>query len=435
MSINNVVLPAVRLPDSPLSIHDYLKNGGYQALQKVVTMSDGDILDEMLNANLNGRGGASYLAGRKWNQLWNLKGEKHSKYIVCNADEGEPGTFKDRDILMYNPISVIEGMTIAAKLFQAKRGFIYIRGEYRTIHKRFQTALDICRGAGYLGNSIMGYDDFDFDIQIVSGAGSYECGESSALLNSIDGKAGRPRIKPPHLAEVGLYGQPTLVNNVESYANVPVIFRIGSSAYKEMGVENDGGTRVIAICGHAKNRGTYEVNVGTTIGEIVNNPDLGGGAAGKHEVKFVQIGGHSGAIAFPEQFETHCDYNNMKSEGLAIGAGSFVVMNETVCLVDYCRKVMEFFVHESCGKCTPCRIGTAQALALLTDMCQGRGKPGDVEKLESLVHNISALSACGLGQAVNKAIDSCLAHRREEFQAHCTGNCPSNSCSIHGGEQ
>ncbi len=428
-----LILPRSRVQRDPLSVEDYIDRLGFFALRKALTLTDGEILDEMLNANLNGRGGASYLAGRKWNQLYNIHGEP--KYIVCNADEGEPGTFKDRDILRYDPIGVIDGMLIASWLFKAKRGFLYIRGEYIELQAHVQKALDNVKAAGYLGKNIMGIEGFEFEITVVSGAGAYICGENSALLNSIEAKAGRPRIKPPHLAEVGLYQCPTLVNNVETFACVPVIFTTGARLFKQVGVENDGGTRVLSLSGHVKNRGVVEVNVGIPLRDILYDSTLGGGMAGDKPLKFIHLGGQSGPIAFPEQLETRCCYNDLKEEYLSIGSGAVVVMDESVCLVDYIRKVTEFFVHESCGKCVPCRVGGMRMLELLTDLTQGRGKPGDIERLETLADQISTLSACGLGQAINKALGSCLRYRREEFEAHTRGECPCGGCHFAGGEK
>lgn len=412
----------------------YKAQGGYQALEKVLTMPDQAILDELLEAQLLGRGGAAYPAGKKWSQMYKIS--ITPKYIVCNADEGEPGTFKDRELLRDMPLKVIEGMTIAGRVLHSERGFIYIRGEYRAIQKIFQRAIDNAVKAGYLGKNICGTEGFNYTITIISGAGAYVCGENSALLNSIEGRAGRPRIKPPHLAEVGLYKKPTLVNNVESYADLTVIFTQGAKAFLALGTPTSGGTKLVCLSGNVKNRGVYEIGLGkVSLRELIYDEELGGGIPGDVPLKFYHLGGQSGPIGFPEQLDTLYDHDSLRDADLSVGSGAVVVMDENVCLVDYCRKVMEFFVHESCGKCTPCRLGTTRALEILTDLCEGRGKAGDVEKLERTITQISALSACGLGQAANKAIRSCLKYRREEFLAHEQGICPAGQCAAKGGER
>ncbi len=411
----------------------YKAQGGYQALERVLGMSDQAVLDELLKAELRGRGGAAYPAGRKWSQMYKIP--ITPKYIVCNADEGEPGTFKDRELLRDMPLKVIEGMTIAGRVLHSARGFIYIRGEYRAIQRVFQKAIDNAVKAGYLGKNICGVEGFDYTITIISGAGAYVCGENSALLNSIEGRAGRPRIKPPHLAEVGLYKKPTLVNNVESYADLTVIYTQGADAFLELGVPGSGGTKLVCLSGNVKNRGVYEVGLGkVTLRELIFDPAFGGGIPDGKELSFYHLGGQSGPIGFPEQLDTVYDHDSLWDAGLSVGSGAVVVADGDVCIVDYCRKVMEFFVHESCGKCTPCRIGTMRVLELLTDLCEGRGRPGDTDRLERAITQISALSACGLGQSANKAIRSCLAHRREDFLAHEQGKCPAGSCAMKGGE-
>lgn len=402
----------------PLDIDMYMANDGYKGLKTAVdNMSKDDILDEVDKAVLLGRGGAAYPAGRKWKQLMAIN--TNPKYIVCNADEGEPGTFKDRDLIKYCPYGIIEGMTIAGYVFDSPRGFIYIRGEYRTLQQEFQKALDIAKAKGLLGKNILGKEGFDFDITIVSGAGAYVCGENSALLNSIEGKPGRPRVKPPHLAEVGLYSLPTLVNNVESFSCIPVIMRMGGDAFREMGTETSGGTKLITICGHAKNKGVYEVGLGTSLKDILYSEEYGGGTTSGMPIKFVHFGGQSGPIGFPEQFDIPYDYDSMKKAGLAIGSGAIVVMDESVSLVEYCMKVTEFFVHESCGKCTPCRIGTERMLEIFRKLIDRKAVPEDIDKLKELGDMIRLTAACGLGQANNVALNNALAHSRYEFESCC----------------
>ena len=426
----NILTEGMDLYDAT-DVSAYKEHGGYAALEKVIAMEQKRILDELIEAQLLGRGGAAYPAGRKWSQM--AKIPTFPKYIVCNADEGEPGTFKDRELLRDMPLKVIEGMTIAGRTLRAERGFIYIRGEYRKLQRVFQKAIDNAAAAGCLGRNIMGIEGFNYTITIVSGGGAYVCGENSALLNSIEGKAGRPRIKPPHLAEVGVYSLPTLVNNVESYADLTIIFSQGAAYFKELGVETSGGTKLISICGHVKNPSAYEVGLGkVTLNDIINDPELGGGTIDR-PLKFYHLGGQSGPIGFPEQLDTAYDHESLKAQGLTVGSGAVVVMDDSVCLVDYCRKVMEFFTFESCGKCTPCRIGTTRALELLTALCEGRGEEGDTDRLEEMVKQIASLSACGLGQACDKAIMSCLKRRREEFLAHEKGFCPTGSCNMTKG--
>ena len=398
---------------NPASVEEYAAQGGFEAIKKAIRISNEEILKEVDTANLRGRGGAAYPVGRKWRQLFEIK--ETPKYIVCNADEGEPGTFKDKLLLSQDPLSVIEGMLIAGYLFDSPEGFIYIRGEYREIQKTFQEAIDNAKKAGYLGDNILGIDDFNYTIKIISGAGAYVCGENSALLNSIEGKSGRPRVKPPHLAEVGLRQHPTLVNNVESFACIPVILNIGGQAFLEIGTEDGGGTKLVSISGHAKNRGVFEVPLGTPFKELLDSDEYGGGTASGKPVKFVHLGGQSGPLAFPDQIDGAYSYKALQDKGLAIGTGAIVVMDESVDLVEYSKKVMEFFVHESCGKCTPCRIGTTRILELLEKFENGTAKDGDLERLEEMLTHVIELSACGLGQASGVAVRSAIKNRREEF--------------------
>jgi len=403
----------------PTSVDEYVGLGGFAALQKAVQMGKEDILAEVDTANLRGRGGAAYPAGRKWRQLYNI--EEEPKYIVCNADEGEPGTFKDKMLLAQDPLSVIEGMLIAAYVFDSPEGFIYVRGEYRSIQKVFQQALDNALAAGFLGSDIAGVKGFNHTITIVSGAGAYVCGENSALLNSIEGKTGRPRVKPPHLAEVGLYQLPTLVNNVESFACIPVIIDLGGQAFLDMGTPDGGGTKLVSISGHAANRGVFEVPLGIPLRELLDSPEYGGGTSTGKPIKFLHLGGQSGPLAFPEQFDGLYSYKDLADKGLAVGSGAIVVMDDSVSLVEYSKKVMEFFVHESCGKCTPCRIGTTRLLELLDRFVEGDAHEGDIELLDDMLTQVMELSACGLGQAAGVAVRSALAHRKVEFEEQVNG--------------
>jgi len=410
-----VLLKRLGKTKSPVSVEEYISLGGFEALRKAVKMDKEDILKEVDTANLRGRGGAAYPAGRKWRLLYGI--EETPKYIVCNADEGEPGTFKDKLLLEQDPFSVIEGMLIAGYLFDSREGFIYIRGEYRSVQKVFQAALDNAARAGFLGRDILGIKGFDHTITIVSGAGAYVCGENSALLNSVEGRTGRPRVKPPHLAEVGLYGKPTLVNNVETFACIPVILNIGGKSFLDLGTADGGGTKLVSISGHMKNRGVFEAPLGTPVHDLLYSEEYGGGTSTGRSLGFLHLGGQSGALAFPEQLDGAYSYEGLQEKGLTVGSGAIVAMDDSVSVVEYSKKVMEFFVHESCGKCTPCRVGTVRILELLDDFTKGAAKEGDVEKLDMMLARVMALSACGLGQTAGVAVRSAIRYRRAEFEA------------------
>ncbi|WP_100065445.1 complex I 51 kDa subunit family protein [Miniphocaeibacter massiliensis] len=403
------------------SVEDYKSNRGFNALHRAINMDKEDIIQEVIDSKLLGRGGAAFPTGLKWKYLNNIEGEP--KYIVCNADEGEPGTFKDRLFMKRDPLIVIEGMLIAGYVFNSKEGYIYIRGEYRGLFEGFKLALKNAKQAGYLGKNILGIEEFDFDIKIISGAGAYVCGENSTLLNSIEGQAGRPRVKPPRLAEVGLFGQPTLVNNVETFANIPIILDRGPEYYRSVGTEESGGSLIICMSGHAKNKHYAEIPVGTNLKDIIYDEELAGGTSTGRPVKFVHIGGQSGPLAFPEQFDISFDHITLKKEGLAIGTGAIVIADDSVCLVDYLKKVFEFFIHESCGKCNPCREGNQQMYAILDKFSKGEGSEKDLEILKNLAYAMEQASFCGLGQAAPTALMSALKHREEEFLAHIDKNC------------
>ena len=410
----------------PDSISDYLATGGYEALRKAITMTPDQIIDEVKTAKLLGRGGAAYPAGSKWSDL--LKSEQFPKYIVCNADEGEPGTFKDKLLLSQDPLRVIEGMTIAGYVFGSQDGYIYIRGEYREIQKTFQNAIDNAVKAGFLGDKIMG-SDFTYRIHVMTGAGAYVCGENSALLNSIEGIVGRPRIKPPHLAEVGLYKMPTLVNNVESFANIPTIVLIGGEKFLSYGAEDCGGTKLICLSGHAAKRGVYEIPLGSsTLRDIIYDPELGGGIKDNKTLKFYHLGGQSGPCGFPAQLDTSYAYKALRSTGLAVGSGAVVVLDDSVCIIEYLKGVTEFFIHESCGKCTPCREGNLRLHEILTRFAEGKAEKKDIDLLRRLSRTMATASFCGLGQAATTALDSCLKHALPEFEAHLAGQCPAGVC-------
>ena len=411
-----VLLKRIGKMKDPTSINEYIEYGGFDGLKKAVTMDKEDILKELDTALLRGRGGAAYPLGRKWRHLY--ESADTPKYIVCNADEGEPGTFKDKMLLDKDPLSIIEGMLIAAYVFGSNDGFIYIRGEYRHIQAVFHQAVSNALDAGYLGNNIMGIEGFDFQLHIVSGGGAYVCGENSALLNSVEGKTGRPRVKPPHLADVGLYLKPTLVNNVESFACVPNVINMGGEAFFQLGTKDGGGTKLVCLSGHIKNRGIYEVPLGISLDEILYSEEYGGGTSTGRPIKFCHFGGQSGPIGTSEQIKGRMyDYGDFWFNKLAIGSGAIVVMDDSVNVVDYIASVIEFFVHESCGKCTPCRLGTTRLLEMIHAFQRHKGKPGDLERMEKMLEHITYLSACGLGQSVSVSVNSALEGYRDEFEA------------------
>lgn len=409
----------------PDSVEDYVKAGGYEGLKKAFTMKPEEIIGEVKKAKLLGRGGAAYPAGSKWEQL--LEIPEFPKYIVINADEGEPGTFKDKILLGQDPLRVIEGMTIAGYVFNSHDGYIYIRGEYRAIQKVFQSAIDNAVKAGYLGKNING-TGFEFNLHIMTGAGAYVCGENSALLNSIEGKAGRPRIKPPHLAEVGLFLLPTLVNNVESIANIPTIVLDGGDKYLSYGTKDSGGTKLICLSGNVANRGVFEIPFGVSLRDTIYDPEMGGGIPNGKKLKFFHLGGQSGPIGSEAQLDTIYCYKALRNAGLSVGSGAVVVMDEDVCVIDYLKGVTEFFIHESCGKCTPCREGNKQIYAILCKLSEGEATQDDMIVLKRLIDTMTNASFCGLGQSAAVALNTCWKLFKSEFEDHLNKKCPAKVC-------
>ena len=417
------LLRAVENAD-PTSVRDYEAAGGYQALRRIADMEDQAILDELKRADLVGRGGAGFPTGMKWEMVY--REAEPVKYVICNADEGEAGAFKDRKLLADVPLRVIEGMTIAGRVLHAKEGFLYLRGEYYALAAQLRAAIENAKAAGYLGKNALG--KFDFDITVVTGAASYLCGEETALLNSIEGKRGEPRKRPPYPTNQGLNQKPTLLNNTETFANIPLVFAEGPEAY------NRHVTKLVCLSGCVKNRGVYEVELGSvTLHELIHGENFGGGTESGAPVAFYQVGGQSAALGFPEQIYTPFGYREMATAGLGVGCGSIVVLDTGVCPLDYCRSVVEFFVHESCGKCTPCRDGAPLLLALLEMLCHGEGQPRDLDTIQTLAATINDLSFCGLGQSVCKALFSLLKYRRAEVEAHMQGTCPAGACKLSGG--
>ena len=398
-------------------VSEYEKNGGFTALKKAAASSPEEIIAEIKKAKLLGRGGAAYPAGSKWEHLLHIP--ETPKYIVCNADEGEPGTFKDRLIMDLLPLKLLEGIIIAGLVFRADSGHIYVRGEYRKLQRRLLLAIENTRAAGYLGKNIAG-SGHDFDIHVISGAGAYVCGENSALLNSTEGKVGRPRIKPPHLAEVGLFLQPTLVNNVESFVNIPHIINMGGEAYLQAGHPDSGGNKLVCLSGHCVNRHVFEIPLGKmTLRDIIYDPELGGGIANNKKLKFFHLGGQSGPIGGIDQLDTVYSYTDLKKARLAVGSGAVVVMDESVSIIEYLKGVTEFFIHESCGKCIPCREGNRQLLKILNKLSvPGAATADDLAVMRHLIRTMTDASFCGLGQSAAVALNSAWKLFKTEIEAN-----------------
>ena len=399
---------------NPEEIDEFIAFDGYKALEKVLKkMTPEEVIEVMKNSGLRGRGGAGFPTGKKWELTRSYEADQ--KYVVCNADEGDPGAFMDRSILEGDPHSVLEAMEIAAYTIGATKGYIYVRAEYPIAVKRLLIAINQAREYGLLGNHILG-TDFCFDIEIRLGAGAFVCGEETALLESIEGKRGQPRVKPPYPAESGLWGKPTLINNVETYANVAQIILNGAEWFSSIGTATSKGTKVFALGGNVNNIGLVEVPMGTTLREIVY--DIGGGIPNKREFKAAQTGGPSGGCIPKEHLDTPIDYESLKTIGSMMGSGGLIVMDDTKCMVCLAKFYLEFTVSESCGKCTPCRIGTKRMLELLEKLCSGEGSELDIYKLEKLAVNIQKASICGLGQSAPNPVLSTLKYFREEFRQH-----------------
>jgi NADH-quinone oxidoreductase subunit F len=412
-------------------IDEYIASGGYAMARKAfLELSDKEICDLMLQAGLRGRGGAGFPTGRKWDLTRIQKNDV--KYIICNGDEGDPGAFMDRCVMEGNPHSVLEGMIIAAKAVGATEGYIYVRTEYPLAVERLKIAIDDARAAGVLGGNIFGSGK-GFDIQVMEGAGAFVCGEETALMASIEGKRGMPSPKPPFPAECGLFGKPTVINNVETLASVPVVMQLGAEAYAAIGTEKSKGTKTFALTGHVANTGLIEVPFGATLREIVN--DIGGGTVNDDgtlcgvDFKAVQIGGPSGGCLTKEHLDMPLDYENLAGVGAMVGSGGLVVMNNQTCIVQIARFFMQFTQNESCGKCVPCREGTKQMLALLDDILEGRATGETLELLEQLAQTVKVGSLCGLGKTAPNPILSTLRYFRDEYNAHVfEKRCPADRC-------
>ena len=399
---------------NPEDIDEYIAFNGYEALERVLReYSQDEVIDIIKKSGLRGRGGAGFPTGKKWELTKESTGKQ--KYVVCNADEGDPGAFMDRSILEGDPHAVLEAMEIAGYSIGAEKGYIYVRAEYPIAVNRLQIAINQAREYGILGENIFG-TGFNFDIEIRLGAGAFVCGEETALLESIEGKRGQPRVKPPYPAQSGLWGCPTLINNVETYANIAQIILKGPEWYSSIGTENSKGTKVFALGGNVNNVGLVEVPMGTTLREIVY--DIGGGIPNGREFKAAQTGGPSGGCIPKEHLDTPIDYESLKAIGSMMGSGGLIVMDDTKCMVCLAKFYLQFTVSESCGKCTPCRIGTKRMLEILEKLCSGEGTEYDIYRLEKLAVNIQKSSICGLGQSAPNPVISTLKYFREEFRQH-----------------
>ena len=410
---------------NPEVIDEYIAMDGYQALGKVLTeMTPDEVIQTMLDSGLRGRGGAGFPTGLKWKFA---KGnDADQKYVCCNADEGDPGAFMDRSVLEGDPHVVLEAMAIAGYAIGATQGYIYVRAEYPIAVKRLQIAIDQAREYGLLGENIFG-TGFDFDIDIRLGAGAFVCGEETALMTSIEGHRGEPRPRPPFPAVKGLFGKPTILNNVETYANVPRIILNGPEWFASMGTEKSKGTKVFALGGKITNTGLVEIPMGTTLREIVY--EIGGGIPGGKKFKAAQTGGPSGGCIPASLIDTPVDYDSLIAIGSMMGSGGLIVMDEDNCMVDIAKFFLEFTVDESCGKCTPCRIGTRRMLEILERITAGKGEDGDIEKLEELAKTIKSTALCGLGQTAPNPVLSTLRYFRDEYEAHIyEKRCPAGVC-------
>ncbi|MDL2217818.1 NADH-quinone oxidoreductase subunit NuoF [Christensenellaceae bacterium OttesenSCG-928-M15] len=409
----------------PTSLFEYLAIGGYIALEKALFEMDEDsIVKEVSEAKLRGRGGGGFETGRKWSQVQKQKSAQ--KYVVCNGDEGDPGAFMDCSIMEGNPHQMLEGMIIAGLATGADTGYIYVRAEYPMAVARLKNAIAQAEELGLLGDHILG-SDFSFHLKINRGAGAFVCGEGSALTASIEGRRGMPRVKPPRTVERGLFEKPTVLNNVETFANVPLIIKNGAAWFKTIGSENSPGTKAYSLTGNIKNTGLIEVPMGTTLREIIY--DVGGGMRGDAKFKAVQIGGPSGACLTEEHMDLPLDFDSLKKAGAMIGSGGMVVVDEKTCMVEIARFFMNFTQNESCGKCVPCREGTRRMLEILERIVAGEGVEGDIELLLELADTISATALCGLGKSAAYPVVSTIKSFRSEYEAHIKEKrCPAGSC-------
>lgn len=409
----------------PENIEEYIARDGYGALGKVLSMTQQEVIDEMKKSGLRGRGGGGFPTGLKWEFAYKNKSDQ--KYVVCNADEGDPGAFMDRSILEGDPHSIVEAMAICGYAIGANRGLVYIRAEYPLAVKRLETAILAAREYGLLGHDILG-TGFDFDIEIKFGAGAFVCGEETALIHSMEGMRGEPTTKPPFPAESGYWGKPTNVNNVETFANVPVVFLKGADWFSKIGTEKSKGTKVFALAGKINNVGLIEVPMGITLREVIY--DIGGGIKDGKKFKAVQTGGPSGGCLTEKDLDTPIDFDNLIAKGSMMGSGGMIVMDETDCMPAVAKFYLEFTEEESCGKCTPCRVGTKRLLEILEKIIAGNGTMEDLETLKELSQVIKDTALCGLGQTAPNPILSTLEAFEDEYIAHVRDHkCPAGKCT------
>ena len=410
---------------NPENIDEYIARDGYLALEKVLTkMEPEDVVDTIKDSQLRGRGGGGFPTGVKW--AFAASQQVAQKYVCCNADEGDPGAFMDRSVLEGDPHSVIEAMTIAGYAIGANQGYVYVRAEYPISVERLTIAINQAREYGLLGKDIFG-TGFDFNLDVRLGAGAFVCGEETALMTSVEGHRGEPKPRPPFPAVKGLFGQPTILNNVETYANIPMIILKGAEWFANIGTEKSKGTKVFAVGGKINNTGLVEIPMGTTLREIIY--DIGGGIPNGKEFKAAQTGGPSGGCIPASELDTPIDYDSLIALGSMMGSGGLIVMDEDTCMVDLAKFFLEFTVDESCGKCPPCRIGTKRMLEIVTRITEGKGQVGDLEKLEILARNIKASALCGLGQTAPNPVLSTMRYFRDEYMAHVVDKkCPAGVC-------
>ncbi|MCD4814112.1 NADH-quinone oxidoreductase subunit NuoF [bacterium] len=410
----------------PENLADYIANDGFEALATVLDKNDPDwVISEITRSGLRGRGGGGYPTGRKWKDA--IINPDKTRYVICNADEGDPGAYMDRSTLEGDPFSIVHGMIIGAFAIRAQKGFLYVRAEYPLAIKRLEIAIDQCRKVNLLGKNILG-SGFDFDLEIRLGAGAFVCGEETALMLSIEGKRGQPRLRPPYPTQSGLWGHPTVLNNVETWSNIPIIIRHGADWFSRIGTEKSKGTKVFALAGKIKNSGLVEVPMGTTLREIIY--DIGGGVEDGHTLKAVQTGGPSGGCIPADKIDTPVDYDSLAAVGSIMGSGGMIVLDDRDCMVSTAKFFLEFTQDESCGKCVPCREGTLRMLEILERITDGRGTMADLDKLERLGNLIKKTSLCGLGQSAPNPVLNALKNFRREFEVHVKEkHCPTQRCT------